>query len=127
MAFWHVQDLEAAMATRELSLPIQGMTCASCVMHVENALKEVPGVLSVAVNLATERAAVGYDPDKVGMDTLVHAVQYSGYDVPQETIVLPIEGMTCASCVMHVENALKEVPGVLSVVVNLATERAPGT
>jgi Cu+-exporting ATPase len=115
------------MATRELSLPVQGMTCASCVMHVENALKEVPGVERVAVNLATERAALVYDPEKTGMDALVHAVEYSGYDVPRETIVLPLSGMTCASCVMHVENALKEVPGVLSVAVNLATERATVT
>ncbi len=115
------------MATRELSLPVQGMTCASCVMHVENALKEVPGVQQVAVNLATERATVVYDPEKTGLPALVQAVQYSGYDIPQETIVLPIAGMTCASCVMHVENALNDVPGVLKAAVNLATERATVT
>jgi Cu+-exporting ATPase len=115
------------MATRELSLPVQGMTCASCVTHVENGLKEVPGVERVAVNLATERATLVYDPEKTGPADFIHAVQYSGYDVPQETVVLPIAGMTCASCVMHVENALKDVPGVLSVVVNLATERATVT
>jgi len=115
------------MARRDLNLPVQGMTCASCVMHVENALKEIPGIEQVAVNLATERAAVSYDPEKAALADLVHAVRDSGYDVPQETIVLPIAGMTCASCVLHVENALKAVPGVLSVAVNLATERATVT
>jgi Cu+-exporting ATPase len=120
------------MANREVSLPVQGMTCASCVGHVERALTELPGVERVAVNLATERAALSYDPAQTGPATFVQAVYDSGYEVPQETVVLPIEGMTCASCVGHVEEALKEIEGVLSVVVNLATERAtityvPGT
>ena len=112
------------MTTRELALPVQGMTCASCVAHVEHALGEVPGVERVAVNLATERAALTYDPAQTGPAAFVQAVRDSGYDVPQETVVLPIAGMTCASCVSHVEESLKEVEGVLSVVVNLATERA---
>ena len=114
-------------AKQELSLPVQGMTCASCVMHVENALKGLPGVEHVSVNLATERAALTYDPAQVQAADLARAVRDSGYDVPEETIVLPIAGMTCASCVMHVEKALGEVPGVIAAAVNLATERATVT
>ncbi len=112
------------MATREISLPVQGMTCASCVAHVEQALGEVAGVEHVAVNLATERATLAYDAERTGLAALAQAVRDSGYDVPQETLVLPIAGMTCASCVNHVEEALREVTGVLSAAVNLATERA---
>ncbi len=115
------------MATRELALPVQGMTCASCVSHVEHALQETPGVERVAVNLATERANLAYDPQQVGLAELSKAVYDSGYEVPQETIVLPIAGMTCASCVAHVEAALQGVEGVLSAAVNLATERATVT
>ncbi len=112
------------MERRELTLPVAGMTCASCVAHVEKALQGVPGVERVAVNLATERAALAYDAGQVSVVQLVRAVEESGYGVPQETIVLPISGMTCASCVAHVEKALQETPGVLSATVNLATERA---
>jgi Cu+-exporting ATPase len=100
------------------------MTCASCVMHVENGLKEVDGVQNATVNLANERATVQFDPEKTNIDRMVAAVRDTGYDVVVDKITLPIGGMTCASCVMHVENGLKQVPGVLNVAVNLATERA---
>ncbi len=112
------------MSGRELTLPVQGMTCASCVAHVEEALREVPGVLSATVNLATERATLVYEEGKAGPADFLRAVRRAGYEVPEETLVLPIAGMTCASCVAHVEEALQAVSGVLSASVNLATERA---
>ena len=52
------------------------------------------------------------------------AVQQAGYSVPQQSLELSIDGMTCASCVGRVERALAKVPGVKSVSVNLANERA---
>ncbi|MEW5720388.1 MAG: copper ion binding protein, partial [Chloroflexota bacterium] len=112
------------MATKQVTLPISGMTCAACVMHVEGGLKDVPGVENAAVNLANERATVQFDPEKANIDQMVAAVRDVGYDVVVDKITLPIGGMTCASCVMHVENGLRSVPGVLNVAVNLATERA---
>lgn len=112
------------MTTQQVTLPISGMTCAACVMHVEGGLKEVAGVQSASVNLANERATVQFDPEQTNVDQMVAAVRDVGYDVVIDKITLPIGGMTCASCVMHVENGLKEVPGVLNVAVNLATERA---
>ena len=105
-----------------LVLEVEGMTCASCVAHVERALKAVPGVTSASVNLATERAEVtGKALDRA---TLAQAVADAGYNVPTRPLDLEIEGMTCASCVARVERALKAVPGVTSATVNLATERA---
>ncbi len=115
------------MSIKQVTLPIEGMTCAACVMHVEGGLKEVPGVEQATVNLANERATVRFDPDKTTVDRMVAAVRDVGYDVVTDKITLPIGGMTCASCVMHVENGLKGVPGVLDVSVNLATERATVT
>ncbi len=112
------------MALKQVTLPISGMTCAACVMHVENGLKEMDGVASAAVNLANERATVQFDAEKTGVDKMVAAVRDTGYDVVVDKITLPIGGMTCAACVMHVEGGLKEVAGVLNVSVNLATERA---
>jgi Cu+-exporting ATPase len=95
------------------------MTCASCVSHVETALKEVPGVAKTTVNLATEKATVQLVDSQVTIGQLVAAVRDIGYDVPTETTTLSIKGMTCASCVEHVETALKELRGVNEAVVNL--------
>lgn len=111
-----------------ISLPIEGMTCASCVGRVERALKAVPGVETVAVNLATERASIT-TRSAVARAKLVEAIEDVGYSVPAKSAgtgptELSIEGMTCASCVGRVERALKAVPGVTEAVVNLATERA---
>lgn len=111
-------------STQEMSLPISGMTCASCVSHVEKALNDVPDVKNVSVNLATERATVAMENSPIDTQVLVQAIRNSGYDVPAELVNLPIGGMTCASCASHVESGLRSVPGVLSASVNLATERA---
>ena len=106
-----------------LTLQVTGMTCASCVMRVEKALKAVPGVTGASVNLATEAVAVNADAS-VDMATLVGAVRKAGYDVAASEVVLQIDGMTCASCVARVEKALLKVPGVSAAAVNLASERA---
>ncbi|MGE8481951.1 heavy metal translocating P-type ATPase [Pseudomonas sp. FP1740] len=103
-------------------LPIAGMTCASCAGRVERALSKVIGATAVSVNLATEQARVQAPSDS--LPALMDAVQQAGYSVPQQTLELSIEGMTCASCVGRVERALTKVPGVKSVSVNLANERA---
>ncbi|WP_027854521.1 heavy metal translocating P-type ATPase [Marinobacterium litorale] len=106
-----------------VSLPIEGMSCASCVGRVEAALKKVDNVDEVAVNLATERADIR---SSSGLDrqALIEAVEKAGYSVPATTTELSIEGMSCASCVGRVERALQAVPGVIEANVNLATERA---
>ena len=109
-----------------LSLPVEGMTCASCVVRVERALAGVPGVTSATVNLATERAEVS-SSNPIDRVLLVDALERVGYAVPAQTVDIAIEGMTCASCVARVERALKAVPGVASASVNLATERATVT
>jgi len=112
--------------TKRVQISVRGMTCASCVAHVEKALSGVPGVREAKVNLATERATVNLGED-VPARVLVQAVRDAGYDVSTETVSLAIGGMTCASCAAHVEKALSAVPGVLAARVNLATERATVT
>lgn len=100
-----------------ITLPIEGMTCASCVRRVEKALQKVEGVGQVAVNLATEQAVVqpaGAAP--VDRQALVQAIERAGYTIPAQTIELAVEGMSCASCVGRVERALKAVPDRKSVV-----------
>ncbi|HEX9609411.1 MAG TPA: heavy metal translocating P-type ATPase, partial [Candidatus Limnocylindria bacterium] len=123
-----------------ISLDVEGMTCASCVNRIERHLKKVDGVFDAAVNLATERAKVNYDSSKVDVDDLVKAVERAGYAVRSQPVapppavaapaaaagevVLPIEGMTCASCVNRIERFVNKVDGVSEASVNLATERA---
>ncbi len=117
------------MATEALvkeTLEIEGMHCASCVQHVERALKGVPGVRSAAVNLAAETATVEYDAGRVSREALERAVAAAGYRVrgrPQK-LTLEITGMHCASCAQTVEKALKQLEGVRSAAVNIATEKA---
>jgi len=106
-----------------LGLPVEGMTCASCVGRVERALKAVSGVHTAVVNLATERADITFT-GSADPQAAVHAIESAGYTVPTEITELAIEGMTCASCVGRVERALGQIPGVLEATVNLATERA---
>ena len=99
------------------------MTCASCVGRVEAALRRVVGVSSAEVNLATESAMVQLATPVTSLE-LAAAVKRAGYAVPQESVALTLEGMTCSSCVGRVEAALLRVPGVLAASVNLATEQA---
>lgn len=112
--------------SREWTVAVEGMTCASCAGRVERALAAVPGVAQATVNLATEAATV-HAADSVDVHALRAAVEDAGYSVSERTASLRIEGMTCASCVSRVEKALLKVPGVTSAEVNLATETAQVT
>ena len=107
----------------ELRLLIEGMSCASCVSRVEKALSDVPGVRSVSVNLASNRAELALDKGTAASE-LVAAVNKAGYQCLTEHVELVIGGMSCASCTGRIEKVLSRLPGVLSARVNLAAERA---
>src|SRR6478609_9563752 len=107
-----------------LDMGVEGMSCASCVGRVERAIATVPGVDAVAVNLATERARVTFAKGGTDLRKIEDAVRQAGYKPIESTIDLSVSGMNCASCVGHVEKALRAVPGVVDATVNLATERA---
>jgi Cu+-exporting ATPase len=81
----------------ELTLPIEGMTCASCVNRIERFLKKTPGVEDASVNLATERATVRLDPSVAGRDEAVAAILAAGYDVKPEATPVLGEGRATAS------------------------------
>jgi Cu+-exporting ATPase len=103
---------------------VTGMTCATCVATVEKALAETEGVEQARVNFASEKASLEYDPKKIDINDIVNIVTEAGYGVATQKSIFPVQGMTCASCVARVEEALKSVPGVVSVSVNLASEKA---
>src|SRR5215204_4610294 len=78
--------------TVDVSFPVTGMTCASCVNRVEKAISKVAGVDRAVVNLATERATVSYDPAATNVSEIAHAVERAGYgveDLPPEPVAAP--------------------------------------
>ena len=106
---------------RQLDLPIAGMTCAACAARIEKVLNRLPGV-QANVNLATEHARVALSSNETSPEQLVASIEKAGFSVPQQTVELGIEGMTCAACSMRIEKLLNRLPGV-EAVVNLAAER----
>ena len=78
------------MSLKQVTLPISGMTCAACVMHVEGGLKEVPGVENATVNLANERAMVQFDPVSEIMRVGTYLGNYKVIPCNKTTNVAPI-------------------------------------
>jgi len=106
------------------SIHITGMTCTTCADTIEKGLSQTPGVEQADVSFASEKASIKYDPTKVNLDKIKDTVSELGYGVATRKSIFPVGGMTCASCVARVEEALSSVPGVISVSVNLASEKA---
>ncbi|MGB5853800.1 MAG: heavy metal translocating P-type ATPase, partial [Oceanisphaera sp.] len=113
----------ASKNEQQIQLPITGMSCASCVRRVEQALLKTTGVTAANVNLASEKADVSVTAG-TSAATLTDTLTKAGYQTRSEQFELTIIGMSCASCVGRVEKALQRLPGVLSASVNLAAERA---
>ena len=109
---------------KEIELQVTGMHCATCAISVEKGLSSTPGVSESKVNLATGKARISYDPTFVSINDLTGAIEKSGFGVSYEKVIVRVGGMTCASCVQAVVRALQSLDGVVSVDVNLATERA---
>ena len=111
-------------ATRRLQVPVEGMTCASCVSHVTRALREVPSAEFVSVNLATEKATLRIEPGSAGFDEVAAAIEGAGYGIATERVGVNIGGLASASDAARAEEALASVDGVVSASVDLAGERA---
>ncbi|MGI8589205.1 MAG: heavy metal translocating P-type ATPase [Chloroflexia bacterium] len=79
--------------TAEATLPIEGMTCASCVRRVEKALAKLPGVETAGVNLATEQATVRFNPALVGRGEFQQAVERAGYGLRPIPVDAPAAGV----------------------------------
>ena len=119
--------MESKNPERELEridLPITGMSCASCAAKIEKGLSNLEGVSKATVNFASEKATVVFHPFQTDLSHLIEKVKDLGYGAKVEKVLLPIQGMTCASCVNKVEKALNSLKGVVHASVNFATERA---
>ena len=108
---------------------IEGMTCASCVAHVEKTLKGLDNVKNVSVNLMTNSASVDIE-DTFDQNLIVDAIDKAGYKAKlkeqaiNKELDLDIEGMTCASCVASVEKGLGTLAGIEGLNINLLNEKA---
>jgi Cu+-exporting ATPase len=105
-----------------IELPILGMTCAKCVGTVDLALREVPGVAKVTVNLGQQRVFVTYDPTLTRLNDVTQALQSAGYQTGTSTATFRVQGIYCAGCIPQIEDALQRTPGVLAATLNPATE-----
>ena len=112
------------MTTRQTTLRIKGMHCATCSRSVAEALRAVEGVTRADVNLATEKAVVEYDPERAAPTLLDKAVADSGYEVVRDEITMTVSGMHCATCSTTVQEALVGLPGVTAARVNFALGKA---
>ena len=110
--------------SKQLTLPITGMTCANCVATVERNLKKMDGVQGAVVNLSSERAMVEFDPVKLGLDDLVARVQRAGYGVATGEAELVIKRLSDDNDARRLEAALRKLEGVLDAHVTYTTEKA---
>ncbi len=110
------------------TIKISNMTCAACAQRIQKAVAKVDGVLDASVNFASEKLTVEFVEGNTNILAIKDAVEKAGYGVLVENqynhIIIPIGGMTCAACAQRVEKALDKLNGVMSVSVNLATEKA---
>ena len=109
--------------TIEVTLPIDGMTCAACAARIEKNVAKLAGVESVNVNLASERARVVLNGSSTWKD-VIEKIEKSGYSVPTREVDLNITGMTCAACSARIEKVVGRIEAVQTASVNLASEKA---
>ena len=81
----HTTAPAAPIAQQDAALAVGGMDCASCVAHVERAIRGVPGVEACQVNLARGRASVRFDPGRTNLGRIADAVGAAGYTATPET------------------------------------------
>lgn len=111
------------MKKQEVTLPIEGMTCAACSNRIEKVLNKMDGV-EAQVNLTTERATVHYDEDKLSLSDISERIDKLGYQVRPAHAEFDITGMTCAACSNRIEKVLNKQPAIQNATVNLSTEVA---
>ncbi|XP_045457829.1 copper-transporting ATPase 1 [Melitaea cinxia] len=154
-------DLKELMNKRDsgqelvaVRVPINGMTCQSCVRSIEGSVRELPGIQHVKVELSEHAGYFRYDPGVCSVEAIRSHIEDMGFDVPadsndetrillpreiptdllidmtgsspasESTVLISVTGMTCQSCVNTIEGSLKEMPGVIHSTVSLSDNTA---
>jgi len=112
------------MSHRTTQLDIRGMSCANCSQTITESLQGLDGVQTATVNYATDEGSVEYDPDETTLAAIYSAIDDADYSATSTSVSIAITDMTCSNCAETNEEALEDVPGVLSAEVNYATDEA---
>ncbi|CAB5375335.1 unnamed protein product [Rhizophagus irregularis] len=124
-----ITDSKDSTAQAEV-IPINGMTCQSCVKSITNAVSSLSGILNITVSLENKEASISFDSNKVSKSTIIETIENCGFDVPLTSDismvdkVIPINGMTCQSCVRSITNAVSSLSGILNITVSLENNEA---
>src|SRR6266704_2679464 len=110
------------MTKTRIVLPIEGMSCASCAVTVQEALGSAAGVTAASVNYATGKAAVDYDDAQTHVADLIQTVRAAGYDCGKASVTFGVEQLHYAPSVVPLEQALRRVAGAIRAAANQATE-----
>jgi len=112
------------MTSRTTRFAIADMHCANCAETIADRIDALSGVSSVEVNYATDDGTVAYDPETVALADVYGAIEAAGYTPVTTRRSVGIADMHCANCAETIESAIAEVPGVIEVDVNYATDEA---
>lgn len=108
--------------SRQVILPITGMTCANCVATVERSLKKEKAVQSAFVNLSNERATIEFNPAETNISTLVGRVERAGYGIATGEADLWVKRLNDANDATRLEKKIISMDGVLEAKANLSNE-----
>lgn len=112
---------------RRETIPVQGLDCPDCVRTLENAIGRLEGVRQVTINLASSTLSIEYDTERLDRSTIQSRLRALGYEMPETALsqeaTFRVEGLDCADCAVHLEEALRRLPGVIEVGVDFSTAR----
>ncbi len=110
--------------TKQISIPVTGMTCANCVSAVERNIKKLDGIQIANVNLTTERAAVEYDPAQATLKDMIGRIERAGYGIASGEADFVVHRMSDDNDARRLESRLAAMEGVMEANVTFANERA---
>lgn len=111
--------MPSKMSTRQIILPVTGMTCANCAATIERNLKKEKGVQSASVNLSSERAVVEFDPQVTSLTNLLQRVQKAGYGIASGQLEFYLKEVDDQIRLNRLEKKLNALEGVQKVNLNL--------
>lgn len=111
------------MSTRQVILPVTGMTCANCAATIERNLKKEKGVASAIVNLSSERAIVEFDPQLTGLGDILQRVQKAGYGVATGRLTFNLKEVDDQIRLSRLEQKIQSLEGVQKINLNYVNGR----
>ena len=104
--------------TKQIILPIEGMTCANCAATIERNLKKVHGVQEASVNLSSERAIVGFDEEKATVEEFVERIRRAGYDVSIAEVEFAIRPKIDEMDAQQIKESLESLEGITDIFID---------